>query len=105
MYMATLGGQGLRDLARLNYDHAEYLKGALRSAGVEIPFSPPTFNEFVAKFPEGFEKKHAALLEKRIVAGLHLKPYYPDLENHYLLCATETLSKGDMDALVKEATS
>jgi glycine dehydrogenase subunit 1 len=105
MYMATLGGQGLRDLARLNYDHAEYLKSALRSAGVEIPFSPPTFNEFVARFPEGFEKKHAALLEKRIVAGLHLKPYYPDLENHYLLCATETLSKGDMDALVKEATS
>ncbi len=105
MYMATLGGVGIRNLARLNYDQAEYLKGKLKAAGVEVPFSPPTFNEFVAKFPAGFEAKHAALLKKQIVAGLHLKPFYPDIENHYLLCVTETLSKADIDALVKEVTS
>ncbi len=105
MYMATLGGAGIRDLARLNYDGAEYLKGALKAAGVEIPFSPPTFNEFVARFPDGFDATHRALLDKGIVAGLPLAPYYPALAHHYLLCVTETLTKEDLDTLVREVTS
>jgi glycine cleavage system P protein (glycine dehydrogenase) subunit 1 len=105
VYMATLGGTGLRELARLNYDKAEYLKGELKKAGFAIPFDNPTFNEFVVKFPDGFEKTHTALLEKKIVAGMALECYYPELAGCYLLCATETSTKEDMDNLVKEVSS
>mgnify|MGYP001825305011 CR=1 FL=1 len=105
MYMATLGGTGIRKLARLNYDKCEYLKGALTAAGIELPFISPTFNEFVAKFPPGFDATHRALREKKIVAGLPLERFYPQLSDHYLLCVTETLSKSDLDALVNEVTS
>jgi glycine dehydrogenase subunit 1 len=105
MYMAALGGSGIRELARLNHDKTAYLKSALQNAGIEIPFSTPTFNEFVAKFPEGFEAIYSNLLEKKIVPGLPLANYYPELEGHYLLCVTETMDKTDIDLLVKEITS
>jgi glycine dehydrogenase subunit 1 len=105
IYMAALGGTGIRELARLNYDKAEYLKGALRDAGLDIAFGSPTFNEFVVRFPEGSETTYRRLLEKNIVAGLPLARYYPDLKDHYLLCVTETASREAMDALVREVAS
>lgn len=105
MYMASVGGTGFRKLARLNYDKAEYLKMELKKAGFAIPFANPTFNEFVVEFPSAFEATYKRLLEKKIVAGLSLTPYYPDLANHYLLCVTETRSRNDMDALVREVKS
>ena len=105
MYMAALGGTGFRELAALNHDKAEYLKSALQAAGLEIPFASATFNEFVVKFPEGFDRRWQDLLQKKILAGVPMECYYPELANHYLLCVTETRSKDDMDALVKEVQS
>ncbi len=102
MYMAALGGAGMRELAGLNRDKAEYLKGELRKAGFRIPFARPTFNEFVVECPPGFEKRYERLLEQKVVAGLPLAPYYPELENHYLLCVTETKTREDLDELVRE---
>jgi len=105
MYMASLGGSGTRALARLNYDKTEYLKCRLREAGFKIPFSSPGFNEFVVEFPIGFSETYERLVKKKIVAGLSLSPYYPELANHYLLCATETRSKAEMDTFVREVAS
>jgi glycine dehydrogenase subunit 1 len=105
MYMASLGGSGIWELARLNHDKAEYLKTELKKAGFRIPFDCPTFNEFVVEFPDGFETSYKRLLDQKIVAGLPLSAYYPELSNHYLLCVTETKSREDLDALVKEIQS
>ncbi len=106
MYMASLGGSGLRELARLNYDKAQYLRSALKKAGFKIPFTAPTFNEFVVEFPANFKAHYDRLLEKKkIAAGLALANDYPDLPNHYLLCVTETKSKEDLDAFVREVQS
>ncbi len=102
MYMAAVGGTGIRELSQLNRDKAEYLKAALANAGITSPFSAPTFNEFVVRFPDGFADTWKALLEKKIVAGLNLAPYYPELADCWLMCVTETLSKEDIDTLVKE---
>jgi len=105
VYMAALGGTGIRQLARLNYDKSEYLKSSLKAAGVSIPFSSATFNEFVADFGEGFDAAWQALLEKKIGAGLPLARFYPEMKGRYLLCATETHAKEDLDALIKEVSS
>ncbi len=105
VYMASLGGTGMRELAQLNFDKAEYLKVQLRAAGVSLPFAAVTFNEFVAAFPDGFDATYRRLIANRIVAGLPLGSYYPELKNHYLLCVTETMSKDDLDTLAREATS
>ena len=53
-------------------------------------------------FPDGFEKNYQDLLQKKIIAGLPLVDFYPELKNHYVLCATETTARDDMDTLVKE---
>lgn len=105
MYMASLGGTGIRELARLNYDKAEYLKRALAGGGAVLPFESDTFNEFVVKFPSDFSKTYQRLLQKKIVAGLPLAGWYPELADYYLLCVTETLGKEDMDHLVREVQS
>jgi glycine dehydrogenase subunit 1 len=105
MYMACLGASGIRELAQINHDKAEYLKKQLKNAGCRIPFESPTFNEFVVETPPDFEKTRKRLLEKKIVAGLSLEAYYPGLVNHYLFCVTETKSKEEMDCFVKELVS
>jgi len=105
IYMASVGGTGIRKLAMLNHDKAAYLKSELEKAGFEIPFSSPFFNEFIVKFPDGFETTYQRMLEKKIIAGLSLAPYYPELTGYYLMCVTETKSKQDIDILIREVKS
>lgn len=105
VYMAALGAAGFRELAQLNHDKAEYLKTGLAQAGFSSPFSSPTFNEFVVRFPGGVEEVYRRLLDKRIVAGLPLAKYYPGLSDCTLLCVTETAAKHDLDNLIKEVRS
>jgi len=105
IFMATVGGTGLRQLAALNRDKAEYLKAEFKRAGIAVPFSSPTFNEFVAAFPAGFEKTRRRLMGRKIVAGLPLDAYYPELSGHYLFCVTETKARCDLHTLVREVTS
>jgi len=105
MYMASLGKNGIRELARLNYDKAEYLKSQLRKSGFKIRFDGPTFNEFVVEFPGSFEPAYNRLLKEKTVAGLPLAPYFPELANHYLMCVTETRTREDMDTLIRGITS
>jgi len=69
-----------------------------------MPFQGPFFNEFVVAFPEGLDTLYQRLLEKKIVAGLPLSAFYPELSHHYLFCVTETASREDMDALIREVT-
>lgn len=102
MYMACLGASGIGELAQLNHDKAEYLKKSLEKEGCGIPFHSPTFNEFVVEMPVGFEKTYQRLIEKKIVAGLSLETFFPNLKNHYLFCVTETKSKQDVDNFVRE---
>jgi len=105
IYMASVGGTGIRKLALLNHDKAAYLKSELEKAGFKVPFNSPFFNEFIVKFPDSFETTYQRMLEKKIIAGLSLAPYYPELAGHYLMCVTETRSKEDMDILIREVKS
>lgn len=102
MYMSCLGGSGMRELALLNHDKSEYLKKELQKAGIRIAFQSPTFHEFVVEFPPGFQSEYKRLLKNGIVPGIPLSEYYPELVGHYLICVTETKTREDMDALVKE---
>jgi len=101
-YLACLGKRGLRELARLNRDKAEYLKRGLAAQGVRPAFPAPTFNEFTAVFPPGFRERYLRLAENGLVAGFPLERWYPELSDHYLLCATEVHERADLDALIAE---
>jgi glycine dehydrogenase subunit 1 len=105
MYMASLGGAGISQLARLNYDKTMYLRQALVAAGASLPFAGPVFNEFVAAFASDFRPCWERLLARGLVAGLELGGLYPELAGRYLFCVTETISKQDMDAIAAEVRS
>ncbi len=98
VYMTLLGRQGLRELAEQNLAKAHFLSDALRSAGAELPFSGPFFNEFVVR-PRGKSgsEVNQLALESKIVGGLDLGRFYPELEGALLVCATETVSRVAMD--------
>ena len=102
MYMASLGGTGLKKLAKLNYDKSEYLKKGLRDTVAKICFSSPTFNEFVVEFKDDFQPVRKRLMEQGIVAGLDLSRFYPGFDGRYLFCVTETASKKVLDTVISE---
>ncbi|MFO7884468.1 MAG: glycine dehydrogenase, partial [Desulfobacteraceae bacterium] len=103
MFLAAAGKTGIREIAQVNHDKAVFLQQALEGAGFKRVYQRPFFNEFVVKAPVGFEKKREKLKkELKIVAGLNLDPFYPDLKQCYLFCATEVFSRQDMETLVRE---
>ncbi len=95
--MSVYGRQGLRELAQQNLAKAHYLASKL-----DLQFDAPFFNEFVArtngKTPEQINRE---LLDEKIVGGLPLGRYYPELENCVLLCATEMSRRQDMDRVAE----
>ncbi|MFZ5573552.1 MAG: aminomethyl-transferring glycine dehydrogenase subunit GcvPA [Thermodesulfobacteriota bacterium] len=102
MFMAAAGRRGFREIARLNHDKTAYLKAGLASGGAVIPFRTPVFNEFVVRFPDGFENRYEELLQQKIIAGLPLETFYPELAGHYLLTVTETKTREQLDAFIRE---
>lgn len=101
MYMASLGGTGIRSLSRLNYDKAAYFKAELEKIGGQAVFNSPIFNEFVLRFSFDFEAVQQKLIDNdKVVAGLNIGSYYSALDKSYLFCATETLSREDIDRIV-----
>jgi glycine dehydrogenase subunit 1 len=91
VFMELYGKEGLRELAMQNLAKAHYLGSKAKPR-----FTGPYFNEFVAEAPEGVNGR---LLEKKIIGGLPLKGFYPELGNAMLLCATEMSKRADMDTV------
>jgi len=97
VFMTVYGKQGLRELAEQNLAKAHYLAGKLKPR-----FCGKFFNEFVAKV-EGKSPDDAnrALLRKKIIGGLPLGRFYPELADSMLLCATEMSRREQMDAVAE----
>jgi len=103
IYLAIMGKQGLRELALLNLAKANYLKNKLSKVkNFKIQFNADTFNEIVIKCPRPANTIRDALLEHKIIAGLPLGDYYPELTDSLLLCATEMNAVEDIDHLAKK---
>jgi glycine dehydrogenase subunit 1 len=101
IYLCLLGKTGLRLLAEQNLAKAHYAAGQLRGIpGVLTPFAAPCFNEFVIKVPGEAACLLADLRREKILGGLHLGEFYPELANHLLLCFTELVSRAAIDRLV-----
>lgn len=100
IFIAALGGTGFRKLARVNYERSEYIKAGLRNLGFEPISAIPTFNEFTMKAPAGFAEKREKLKERKILLGIPLVDYYPDMKDFYLFGVSETKTKGDIDLVL-----
>ncbi len=93
VFMSVYGKEGLRELAAQNLSKAHYL-----ASGVKRRFTAPFFNEFVVETNgKGPEAVNSALLEEKIIGGVPLSRWYPELGSCVLLCATEMSRREHMD--------
>lgn len=99
IYMATLGEQGLRKLARWNHSLACQLREALKGKA-NLRFHGPFFNEITVEFKKPIDAIVKKCLDNKIVPGIRLGKFYPELENCLLICTTELTSKNDIERLV-----
>lgn len=101
IYMEAMGKKGLQEVAEQNAQKAAYAKSQIAAIeGYSIPFSAPTFNEFVVRGPRPATETLESVREKGVVGGLALSKYYGGHENDFLVCVTETNSREQIDALV-----
>jgi glycine dehydrogenase subunit 1 len=102
IFLSVYGKQGMKELAEQNLAKAAYLKSVLgASAGAKVLFDgAPRFHEFVLQLPKSAEETNAALLGDKIIGGLPLAKWYPELgPNASLWCATELTTRKQMDAV------
>jgi len=100
-YLATVGPQGLRQTAELCLRKANYAADAITA---DRRFSraqhQPFFKEFVIRDAKG---QVEALLDEAtnsgFLAGIPLAPWYPELEDCFLVAVTEKRTKEEIDAL------
>jgi len=98
VYLSAMGKEGLRELAQLNHDKAEYAKKLLdKIKGVEVKKSSPTFNEFTVLLPKNADNVVEAMLNKNFLAGLPLGRYYKGMEKYLLVAVTERRTKKDIE--------
>ena len=102
IYMETMGKQGLQEVAAQNAQKAAYARKKISEIeGFSIPFSSPTFNEFVVRGPKSAIGLLESLRSKNgIIGGLPLSKYYQGRDNEFLVCVTETIGKDTIDQLI-----
>jgi len=100
IFMTVYGKVGLRELAKQNLAKAAYAASQF-GKHARVKFSgAPRFNEFVVETSEDPAAINSRLLGHKIVGGLPLKKFYPELGNAALWCCTELTTRSMIDTAV-----
>ena len=103
IFMTIYGKQGMKELAQQNLAKSHYAAEQFKKRGAKLPFEgAPFFNEFVVQTSGEPSAINDRLLERKIVGGLPLHKFYPELGNASLWCCTETTTRAAIDAATQE---
>jgi glycine dehydrogenase subunit 1 len=99
IFLTVYGKEGIRELAEHNLAKAAYAAQELSAQpGTKLLFKgAPRFHEFVLETKESPALWGQRLLESKIVGGVELGRWYPELGNATLWCATEMIAKEHVD--------
>ena len=100
IFLTVYGKVGLRELARHNLAKSAYAVQQFAQHTKVLFSGAPRFNEFVIQTGEDPHAINARLLGHKIVGGLPLKKFYPELGNASLWCCTELTSRTSIDTAV-----
>ena len=103
VYMAALGRCGMRQVAELCYHRAHYAADRIDEIpGFSVLRDRLFFKEFAVQCPASVSEINDYLLEEwGIIGGYDLgRDYYPQLEDHMLLCVTEMNDRTEIDLLI-----
>jgi len=100
IFLTVYGKEGIRELAEHNLAKADYAAQMLAAQpGAKLVFTgAPRFHEFVLNTAEDSAVWSKRLLDEKIIGGLDLSKWYPELGNATLWCATELITKEQIDA-------
>jgi glycine dehydrogenase subunit 1 len=100
IFLTVYGKEGIRELAEHNLAKADYAaKTFAAQPGAKVLFqSAPRFHEFVLETQEDPASLSQRLLDGKIVGGVALSRWYPELPKGTLWCATEVIAKDQIDA-------
>jgi len=98
IFMTVYGKVGLKELAKQNLAKTAYAAGQFAKHGKILFGGAPRFNEFVIQTSEDTHALNNRLLEHKIVGGLPLKKFYPELGNAALWCCTELTTRSAIDS-------
>jgi glycine dehydrogenase subunit 1 len=101
VYMSFLGRTGMRRLAEVNVARAhEAYRRLIEDCNFEACFTAPFFNEFVVRGKQLDDIMHRCS-ERRIIPGISLARWYPELPDCLLVCVTEMNDREGIDRLVR----
>lgn len=100
IFMTIYGKVGLRELAKQNLAKAAYAAKCFGKHGKLLFSGAPRFNEFVIQTSEDPKAINSRGLGHKIVGGLPLKKFYPELGNASLWCCTEMTTRSSIDTAV-----
>ena len=97
IYLSLMGKTGLKELAELNYDKAEFAKGILEKIpGVTVKRTSPTFNEFTVCLPRNADDTVHRMIDKGFAAGFPLGRFYKGMDNYLLMAVTEKRTREEL---------
>ena len=101
IFMAIYGREGLKELATQNLAKAHYAAQQFGTKAKVLFEGAPRFNEFVLQTSEDPHVINERLLEKKVIGGLPLRKFFPELGNAALWCCTEMTTREQIDAAVQ----
>jgi glycine dehydrogenase subunit 1 len=103
IFLSVYGKEGIRELAEHNLAKANYAAQTLSSQpGAKLFFTgAPRFHEFVLQTEESPAQWNQRLMDAKIVGGIDLSRWYPELQNCTLWCATEIVTRANIDTAAK----
>lgn len=100
VYMTVTGREGLRDIALNSMRKARYTYEKLIETGCfEVIYNAPFFKEFAVRARMPVDLLNKVLCEKKIIGGLDLSGYYPELKNGWLVAVTEKRTIKEIERL------
>jgi glycine dehydrogenase subunit 1 len=103
IFLAVYGKEGIRELAEHNLAKANYAASTLSAVqgATQLFTAAPRFNEFVLQTEEAPAAWSQRLMDEKIVGGIALSRWYPELGNATLWCATEIVTRENIDAAAR----
>jgi glycine dehydrogenase subunit 1 len=100
IFMTVYGKTGLEELAKQNLAKAAYAAEQFGKHAKVLFQNAPRFHEFVVETSEDPRAINNRMLGHKIVGGLPLKKFYPELGNAALWCCTEMTTRTAIDTAV-----
>jgi glycine dehydrogenase subunit 1 len=103
IFLSVYGKEGICELAEHNLAKAAYAAHTLSAVqgATQLFTVAPRFHEFVLRTDEAPAEWSKRLFENKIIGGIELSRWYPELGNCTLWCVTEVISREQIDAAAR----